>query len=201
MPLDLSRTLDRVQERHPTWDDVKAAGRKAVTLDDLHATLTRLLGAIVRAERFARYGMQVVPDVYPGSSLGGLYTGLQRAQIPVELGVVAAEALVRRAHHVVAEDDMRARARAFVQAFAQQIGDARSQFRVSGRGILHRVQGWRKPTEIMPGARLRVGVHQQFIAFPMRRDNHNRFGPGQLRRQASHMLSRSTTRPAPTTSP
>lgn len=28
---------------HETWDDVKAAGRKTVTLDDLHQTLTRLL--------------------------------------------------------------------------------------------------------------------------------------------------------------
>ncbi len=29
---------------HETWDDVKAAGRKAAGMDDLHATLTRLLG-------------------------------------------------------------------------------------------------------------------------------------------------------------
>jgi hypothetical protein len=29
---------------HETWDDMKAAGRKVVTLGDLHATLTRLLG-------------------------------------------------------------------------------------------------------------------------------------------------------------
>ncbi len=31
-------------------------------------------------ERFARYGLQVVPDIYPGSALGGLYTGLHHAQ-------------------------------------------------------------------------------------------------------------------------
>ena len=29
-----------------------------------------------REERFAAYGLPVLPDIYPGSSLGGLYTGL-----------------------------------------------------------------------------------------------------------------------------
>ena len=29
-----------------------------------------------RAERFAGYGLPVLPDIYPGSALGGLYTGL-----------------------------------------------------------------------------------------------------------------------------
>jgi len=33
-----------------------------------------------RGERFAGYGLPVVPDIYPGSSLGGLYTGLHDAQ-------------------------------------------------------------------------------------------------------------------------
>lgn len=32
-----------------------------------------------RAERFADYGLPVFPDIYPGSSLGGLYTGLHHA--------------------------------------------------------------------------------------------------------------------------
>ena len=32
-----------------------------------------------RAERFAAYGLPVLPDIYPGSSLGGLYTGLYHA--------------------------------------------------------------------------------------------------------------------------
>lgn len=32
-----------------------------------------------REERFAAYGLPVVPDIYPGSSLGGLYTGLHHA--------------------------------------------------------------------------------------------------------------------------
>ncbi len=38
LPYDVQRLA------HEVWDDVKASGRKAVTLDDLHATLTRLLG-------------------------------------------------------------------------------------------------------------------------------------------------------------
>ena len=38
VPYDVQRLA------HETWDDVKAAGRKAAGLDDLHATLTRLLG-------------------------------------------------------------------------------------------------------------------------------------------------------------
>jgi molybdopterin-guanine dinucleotide biosynthesis protein len=33
-----------------------------------------------REERFADYGLPVVPDIYPGSSLGGLYTGLYHAE-------------------------------------------------------------------------------------------------------------------------
>ncbi|HJU43148.1 MAG TPA: hypothetical protein VJ691_10055 [Vicinamibacterales bacterium] len=38
VPYDVQRLA------HETWDDVRAAGRKAVNVDDLHATLTRLLG-------------------------------------------------------------------------------------------------------------------------------------------------------------
>ena len=38
VPYDVQRLA------HETWDDVKAAGRKTAGLDDLHATLTRLLG-------------------------------------------------------------------------------------------------------------------------------------------------------------
>lgn len=33
-----------------------------------------------RAERFARFGLPVLPDIYPGSALGGLYTGLRHAE-------------------------------------------------------------------------------------------------------------------------
>lgn len=32
-----------------------------------------------RAERFESYGLPILPDIYPGSSLGGLYTGLYHA--------------------------------------------------------------------------------------------------------------------------
>lgn len=38
VPYDVQRLA------HETWDDVKGAGRKAAAVDDLHATLTRLLG-------------------------------------------------------------------------------------------------------------------------------------------------------------
>jgi len=38
VPYDVQRLA------HETWDDVKAAGRKQAGVDDLHATLTRLLG-------------------------------------------------------------------------------------------------------------------------------------------------------------
>lgn len=38
VPYDVQRLA------HETWDDVKEAGRKTAGLDDLHATLTRLLG-------------------------------------------------------------------------------------------------------------------------------------------------------------
>lgn len=33
-----------------------------------------------RAERFAGYGIPVLPDIYPGSALGGLYTALDHAE-------------------------------------------------------------------------------------------------------------------------
>ena len=33
-----------------------------------------------REETFAGYGLPVLPDIYPGSSLGGLYTGLYHAE-------------------------------------------------------------------------------------------------------------------------
>jgi molybdopterin-guanine dinucleotide biosynthesis protein A len=33
-----------------------------------------------REERFTDYGLTVLPDIYPGSSLGGLYTGLYNAE-------------------------------------------------------------------------------------------------------------------------
>src|SRR5687767_1619367 len=38
VPYDVQRLA------HESWDDVKAAGRKSVGMEDLHATLTRLLG-------------------------------------------------------------------------------------------------------------------------------------------------------------
>lgn len=40
----------------------------------------RLVGN--RGERFAHLGLQVLPDIYPGSALGGIYTGLVHARTP-----------------------------------------------------------------------------------------------------------------------
>jgi molybdopterin-guanine dinucleotide biosynthesis protein A len=40
----------------------------------------RLVLAGDRAERFAGYGLPVLPDIYPGSALGGLYTALYHAE-------------------------------------------------------------------------------------------------------------------------
>lgn len=40
----------------------------------------RILLAGDRAERFAGYALPVFPDIYPGSALGGLYTGLWHAE-------------------------------------------------------------------------------------------------------------------------
>lgn len=48
------------------------------------AVFTEIFARVVlvgdRAERFADYGFPVLPDIYPGSSLGGLYTGLWHAE-------------------------------------------------------------------------------------------------------------------------
>jgi molybdenum cofactor guanylyltransferase len=35
-----------------------------------------------QGERFARYGLPFFPDIYPGSALGGIYTGLHHAETP-----------------------------------------------------------------------------------------------------------------------
>lgn len=43
-------------------------------------TRTILIGN--QCERFARYGLPCYPDIYPGSALGGLYTGLVHAGTP-----------------------------------------------------------------------------------------------------------------------
>ena len=41
---------------------------------------TRVLLVGDRAERFAAYGLPVLPDLHPGSALGGLYSGLCHAE-------------------------------------------------------------------------------------------------------------------------
>ena len=51
-----------------------------IILELFRESFSRLLLVGNRAERFAGYRLPVVPDIYPGSSLGGLYTGLFHAE-------------------------------------------------------------------------------------------------------------------------
>jgi len=51
-----------------------------IILELFRDNFSRLLLVGNREERFAGYGLPVVPDIYPGSSLGGLYTGLHEAE-------------------------------------------------------------------------------------------------------------------------
>jgi len=46
-------------------------------IDCLQGCFQHLLLVGDQPERFASYGVSIVPDIYPGSSLGGLYTGLK----------------------------------------------------------------------------------------------------------------------------
>lgn len=48
-------------------------------LDVFRECFTQVVLVGDREERFAGSGLPVVPDIYPGSALGGLYTGLFRA--------------------------------------------------------------------------------------------------------------------------
>jgi molybdenum cofactor guanylyltransferase len=43
-------------------------------------TFSRIILVGNRQDRYSRYGLPVHPDIYPGSSLGGLYTGLVKAE-------------------------------------------------------------------------------------------------------------------------
>lgn len=51
-----------------------------IILELFRESFERVLLVGNRAERFAGYGLPVVPDLYPGSSLGGLYTGLHESE-------------------------------------------------------------------------------------------------------------------------
>ena len=61
---------------------LEIAGRPLfeIILDLFRESFSRILLVGNREERFASYGLPVVPDIYPGSSLGGLYTGLHHAE-------------------------------------------------------------------------------------------------------------------------
>lgn len=45
-------------------------------------TFARVILVGDQAARFACYGLPVHPDIYPGSALGGLYTGIVQAETP-----------------------------------------------------------------------------------------------------------------------
>jgi len=51
-------------------------------LNVLKVNMEKVLLVGDRPERFAAYGLTVLPDIYPGSALGGLYTGLHAADTP-----------------------------------------------------------------------------------------------------------------------
>lgn len=51
-----------------------------IILELFRGNFARVLLVGNREERFAGYGLPVLPDIYPGSSLGGLYTGLYHAE-------------------------------------------------------------------------------------------------------------------------
>lgn len=50
-----------------------------ITLAALREALDTVILIGDRPERFAAHGLPIYPDIYPGSALGGLYTGLVRA--------------------------------------------------------------------------------------------------------------------------
>ena len=51
-----------------------------ITLAAFREALDTVILVGDRPERFAAHGLTIYPDVYPGSALGGLYTGLVRAE-------------------------------------------------------------------------------------------------------------------------
>ena len=51
-----------------------------ITLAAFHEALGTVILVGDRPERFALHGLPIYPDIYPGSALGGLYTGLVRAE-------------------------------------------------------------------------------------------------------------------------
>ncbi|MNY01513.1 hypothetical protein D3C86_1340470 [compost metagenome] len=63
---------------------------------------------------------------------------------------------------------------------AQQRGDFGGQFGVAGGGVLHGKQFGREAAEVVPGFRVWMAGHQQLVAFPVGRDNHDGFRPGQF---------------------
>ena len=60
---------------------LEVAGKPLIerVLEFFRGSFDRIILVGDREERFAAYGLPVLPDIYPGSSLGGLYTGLYHA--------------------------------------------------------------------------------------------------------------------------
>ena len=59
--------------------DVSGKPLFELVLEVFRQSFERIVLVGDREERFADYGLPVVPDIYPGSALGGLYTGLRYA--------------------------------------------------------------------------------------------------------------------------
>ena len=61
---------------------LKVAGKPLfeTILELFQDNFTRVMLVGNREERFAGYALAVTPDIYPGSSLGGLYSGLHHAE-------------------------------------------------------------------------------------------------------------------------
>jgi molybdopterin-guanine dinucleotide biosynthesis protein A len=57
----------------PMFERVLAVFRK---------TFSRIILIGSRKDLYSRYDLPIYPDIYPGSSLGGLYTGLVHAEVP-----------------------------------------------------------------------------------------------------------------------
>lgn len=70
-----SRRMGRDKAFLP-WEGAPLIDR---TLSVFRANFASVLLVGDGAERFADYGCTVIPDIYPGSALGGLYTGLFHA--------------------------------------------------------------------------------------------------------------------------
>jgi len=66
--------------RDKTLLEIKGRTLFEITLAAFREALDTVILVGDRPERFAGHGLSIHPDIYPGSALGGLYTGLVRAE-------------------------------------------------------------------------------------------------------------------------